>query len=76
MHIPTDVGIMRGWLTTHMPPAGERLFFVLSQETLAYYESPEACDACEPLGMLGIDEMQSVKGACPGSRELIYSFSP
>ena len=60
---PTDEGIMRGWLTTHTPPIGQRLYFVLSSETLAYYESPEACAAAEPLGMLGIDEMQSVKGA-------------
>ena len=60
---PTDQGVMRGWLTTHTPPAGQRLWFVLSAETLAYYESPEMCDAAEPLGMLGVDEMQSVKGA-------------
>jgi hypothetical protein len=60
---PTDSGVMRGWLKTHTPEP-TRLWFVLSLETLAYYESPEAADAAEPLGMLGIDEMQSVKGAC------------
>ena len=49
---PTDEGVMRGWLATHTPPAGQRLWFVLSAETLAYYESPETCDAAEPLGML------------------------
>ena len=54
---------MRGWLTTHTPPAGQRLWFVLSQETLAYYESPEFADAAEPLGMLGVDEIQSVKAS-------------
>ena len=54
---------MRGWLTTFTPPAGQRLWFVLSLETLAYYDSPEAADLAEPLGMLGIDEMQWVKGA-------------
>ena len=53
---------MRGWLTTHTPPANQRLWFVLSAETLAYYESPEMCDAAEPLGMLGIDEMERLKG--------------
>lgn len=58
---PTDSGVMRGWLMTHTPPS-QRLWFVLSLETLAYYDSPEGADAAEPLGMLGIDEMQSVKG--------------
>ena len=60
---PTNSGVMRGWLTTFTPPAGQRLWFVLSLETLAYYDSPEAADLAEPLGMLGIDEMQWVKGA-------------
>ena len=65
---PTDQGIMRGWLTT-TPPAGQRLWFVLSNETLAYYESPEACEAAEPLGMLGVDEMCSVKASKRSARE-------
>ena len=68
---PTDMGIMKGWLTTHTPPAGQRLWFVLSAETLAYYESPEMYEAAEPLGMLGIDEMQSVKGALSHQTRLL-----
>ena len=75
---PTDMGIMKGWLTTHTPPAGQRLWFVLSAETLAYYESPEMYDAAEPLGMLGIDEMQSVKGARSSTKRatLLFFFLP
>ena len=59
-HAPTNSGVMRGWLGTLVSPEAHKLWFVLSSETLAYYESPEAE---EPLGMLGIDEMRSVRGA-------------
>ena len=72
---PTDSGVMRGWLTTHTPPAGQRLWFVLSQETLAYYDSLEAADAAEPLGMLGIDEMQSVKASKRTAKEFHLSIT-
>ena len=60
-YAPTDSGVMRGWLGTLGSSDGHRLWFVLSSETLAYYESPAATD---PLGMLGIDEMRSVRGEC------------
>lgn len=66
---PTDSGVMRGWLGTHTPQPG-RLWFVLSAETLSYFESP---NSEEPLGMLGVDEMQWVKGEPPlaPSRQLM-----
>jgi hypothetical protein len=68
-HVPTNVGVMKGWLSTSMAtqPGSHRpckLWFVLSLETLAYYRSPESE---EPLGMLGIDEMRSVRGGMLGA---------
>lgn len=72
---PTSSGVMRGWLAT--PVSAEmQLWFVLSSETLSYYESPEAQ---EPLGMLGVDEMRSISGAiahachCPANAPIDVS---
>lgn len=65
-YAPTSSGVMRGWLGTPTNPETHRLWFVLSAETLSYFESPDATD---PLGMLGIDEMHSVKASKKNSKE-------
>jgi hypothetical protein len=71
-YAPTSSGVMRGWLGTATNPETHRLWFVLSSETLSYYESEEATD---PLGMLGIDEMSSVKASKKSHKQYHMTIS-
>ena len=71
-YAPTSSGVMRGWLGTATDPETHRLWFVLSSETLSYYESEESTD---PLGMLGIDEMSSVKASKKSHKQYHMTIS-
>ena len=61
---PPESGLMRGYLGADLP--GGKLWFVLSQERLSYFETE---DSAEPLGTLRVDEVSSVHATKHGQKE-------
>jgi len=64
LYPPPDSGLMRGYLGADLP--GGKLWFVLSQERLSYFETE---DSAEPLGTLRVDEVSSVRATKHGQKE-------
>ena len=71
---------MRGWLNASTGAGAAAaglaqnwpLWFVLSPETLSYYE---ASDSVDPLGMLGLDEVRSVKASKRSNKEYLLTIT-